>query len=73
MVFLIQSAQNRDASALQAKLDELIRAVDTARNEFIGVEHLSEGELRAVLDGLERDHGVEGHHAASVRRLIERR
>ena len=43
MVFLIQSAQNRDASALQAKLDELIRAVDTARNEFIGVEHLSEG------------------------------
>ena len=73
MVFLIQSAQNRDASALQAKLDELIRAVDTARNEFIGVEHLSERELRAVLFGLERDYGVEGHHAASVRRLIERR
>ena len=26
MVFLIQNAQNRDASAMQAKLDELIRA-----------------------------------------------
>ena len=35
MVFLIQNAQNRDASAIQAKLDELIRAVGHARNEFI--------------------------------------
>ena len=73
MVFLIQSAQNRDASALQAKLDELIRAVDNARNEFIGVEHLSERELGAVLKDLERDYGAEGHHIASVRRLIARR
>src|SRR5688572_21369941 len=73
MVFLIQSAQNRDASALQAKLDELIRAVDKARNEFIGVEHLSEHELRAVLKGLEREYGVDGHDAAAVRRLIARR
>lgn len=73
MVFLIQSAQNRDASALQAKLDELIRAVDKARNEFIGVEHLSERELGAVLKDLERDYGSEGHHIASVRRLIARR
>ena len=39
MVFLIQNAQNRDASAIQAKLDELIRAVGHARNEFIGIEH----------------------------------
>jgi low affinity Fe/Cu permease len=73
MVFLIQSAQNRDASALQAKLDELIRAVDKARNAFIGVEHLSEQELRAVLRELERDYGVDGHDAAAVRRLIVRR
>ena len=73
MVFLIQSAQNRDASALQAKLDELIRAVDKARNEFIGVEHLSERELRSVLEELERQYGREEPHAASVRRLIERR
>ena len=73
MVFLIQGAQNRDASALQAKLDELIRAVTTARNEFIGVEHLSEAELHAVLESLERDYSAAGHHAASVRRLIARR
>ncbi len=73
MVFLIQSAQNRDASALQAKLDELIRAVEGARNEFIGVEHLSERELGAVLTDLERQYGAEGHHIAAVRRLIARR
>src|SRR5215207_631259 len=48
MVFLIQNAQNRDASAIQAKLDELIRAVGKARNEFIGIEHLSEPELIAL-------------------------
>ena len=42
MVFLIQNAQNRDAAALQAKLDEVIRAIADARNEFIGIEHLSE-------------------------------
>lgn len=73
MVFLIQSAQNRDASALQAKLDELIRAVGNARNEFIGIEHLGERELRAVLEELERQYGPEGPDAESVRRLIERR
>ena len=45
MVFLIQNAQNRDGAAIQAKLDELIRAGGKARNEFIGIEHLSEHEL----------------------------
>ncbi len=38
MVFLIQSTQNRDTKALQVKLDELIRATNGARPEFIGVE-----------------------------------
>ncbi len=35
MVFLIQNTQNRDNGALQAKLDELIRAVVDADNKFI--------------------------------------
>ncbi|WP_066719934.1 low affinity iron permease family protein [Sphingomonas pituitosa] len=57
MVFLIQNAQNRDAAALQAKLDEVIRAVDKARNEFIGIEHLSEKQLLDIRDRLEREFG----------------
>ena len=73
MVFLIQNAQNRDASAIQAKLDELIRAVGHARNEFIGIEHLSEGELVAVREGLERGDGDEEARHRAVERLIGRR
>ena len=48
MVFLIQNTQNRDGAALQAKLDELIRA-STAHNTFIGIEHLTDEELREIL------------------------
>ncbi|MES2443701.1 MAG: low affinity iron permease family protein [Pseudomonadota bacterium] len=74
MVFLIQNAQNRDASAIQAKLDELIRALDTGRNEFIGIEHLSEKELLAIRETLERECGQEepGRHEG-IGRLIGRR
>jgi low affinity Fe/Cu permease len=38
MVFLIQNAQNRDAKAIHLKLDELLRAVPGARNEFMEAE-----------------------------------
>lgn len=42
-VFLIQNSQNRDGAAMQAKLDEIIRALDKARVEFVGIEHLTDG------------------------------
>jgi low affinity Fe/Cu permease len=45
MVFLIQNAQNRDARAINLKLDELIRAVDHARNRMMNIEKLSDAEL----------------------------
>ena len=73
MVFLIQNAQNRDASAIQAKLDELIRAVGHARNEFIGIEHLTEAELIAIREALERGNGDEEARHRAVARLIARR
>jgi len=55
MVFLIQNAQNRDASAMQVKLDELIRAVEAAHNDFIGIEHLTDAEIGAIRDLMEKD------------------
>jgi low affinity Fe/Cu permease len=44
MVFVIQNTQNRDGAALQAKLDELIRS-SQAKNQFIGIEHLTDEEI----------------------------
>ena len=55
MVFLIQNTQNRDAAAMQAKLDELLRAVGKARDQFIGVEHLTEREIEMIRQALERE------------------
>jgi low affinity Fe/Cu permease len=54
MVFLIQNSQNRDGAAMQAKLDELLRAVDKAREQFIGIEHLTDHQIELVRAALER-------------------
>ena len=53
MVFLIQNTQNRDGAAMQAKLDELLFAVKSAENRFIGIEHLTERELDLILREVE--------------------
>src|SRR5436190_20473391 len=45
MVFLIQNTQNRDAKAVHLKLDEIIRALNKARNELVDLEDLSDEEL----------------------------
>jgi low affinity Fe/Cu permease len=54
MVFIIQNTQNRDNEAMHVKLDELIRAVEQARNEAIGIEHLSKEELDRERESMER-------------------
>jgi len=48
MVFLLQRSQNKDALAVQLKLNELIAAVEGASNRLIDVEDLSEEELRVL-------------------------
>jgi len=48
MVFLIQNTQNRDAKAVHLKLDELIRAIKSARNELVDLEDLSDRELKKL-------------------------
>lgn len=44
-VFLIQNTQNRDALAVQLKLNELIRSTGAARNSLIGIKDMSQEEL----------------------------
>jgi low affinity Fe/Cu permease len=76
MVFLIQNTQNRDAAAMQAKLDELIRSIEEARGQFIGIEHLTEEQIEAIRDKLETDveeaHDKSATADDSVERLLER-
>ncbi len=51
MVFLIQCTQNRDAEAVQVKLDELIRAISGAHNALLDLEELEEDELDKIRAG----------------------
>jgi low affinity Fe/Cu permease len=48
MVFLIQNTQARDSKELHLKLDELLRAVETASNTLINSEQLSDDELEEI-------------------------
>ena len=78
MVFLIQNSQNRDAAAMQAKLDELLRAVDKAREQFIGIEHLTDQQIELVRTALERhakqlrENGKQKTAEDTVDRLLDR-
>lgn len=47
MVFLIQNTQNRDSMAVQLKLDELIRSIKEASNEFVDLEERDERDLKS--------------------------
>lgn len=54
MVFLIQNTQNRDARAINLKLDELIRAVENARNQMINIERLTDAEMDSLAEQFTR-------------------
>jgi low affinity Fe/Cu permease len=76
MVFLIQNSQNRDGAAMQAKLDELLRAVEKAREKFIGIEHLTDQQIELIRAALERGtkdkKGKQTTADDTVDRLLER-
>lgn len=55
MVFLIQASQNSDTHAIHLKLDEILHAMESARNDFIGVERKSADEVALLAEKVEED------------------
>jgi low affinity Fe/Cu permease len=76
-VFLIQNSQNRDGAAIQAKLDEVLIALGKARSELVGIENLTDAELQALKEALEREAlttAVEGaENAPTVDEILKHR
>jgi low affinity Fe/Cu permease len=81
MVFLIQSTQNRDAEAVQIKLDELLRVTAGAHNVLMNLEELDErelGRIRAVYVKLAEharrglDHGRSDEGVPDIHDLTKR-
>src|SRR5690606_622434 len=66
MVFLIQNTQNRDAVAVQLKLDELLRVVRGARTGMINLDQLSNAELEQLRRELEEIAREDGCDLASI-------
>jgi low affinity Fe/Cu permease len=71
MVFLIQNTQNRDARAINLKLDELIRAVDKARDQMIDIENLSDLELEQLHTKYEKIKAAKAPVRVDRRRVAE--
>lgn len=65
-VFLIQNTQNRDATAIHLKLDELIKGVEGARTGLVNLENLTDEELAALQDEF---NSLRTKHANGSRRV----
>lgn len=48
MVFIIQNSANREAKATQIKLDELLRAIERANNNVIGIESKPDEQMERI-------------------------
>jgi low affinity Fe/Cu permease len=66
MVFLIQNTQNRDAQAMQIKLDELIRVVAKARNELVDLEDQPDEEIEELKTEFKTMRQELKHHVENV-------
>jgi low affinity Fe/Cu permease len=69
MVFLIQNTQNRDAKAMHLKLDELIRAIKSARNALVDLEDLSDEDLKRLEQQFQRVRRKAEHLGTSSREV----
>jgi low affinity Fe/Cu permease len=71
MVFLIQNTQNRDAKAMHLKLDELIRAIEGARNRLVDLEKLSDEELKQLEEQFTRLRNKASERASEIDEIEE--
>lgn len=71
MVFLIQNTQNRDAKAVQLKLDEIIRA-SKARDEFVDLENLTDEEIKELDEEFKKLHEKAAINSPAFKKLHDR-
>jgi low affinity Fe/Cu permease len=71
MVFLIQNTQNRDAKAMHLKLDELIRAIEGARNRLVDLENLSDEELKQLEEQFARLRNKASERTSEIEEIEE--
>lgn len=71
---ILQATQNRDGAALQAKIDELIKASGKARDDLIGLENRGEADIEHIrLDEGQRAKDTEKPQGAREPRQRRRR
>ncbi len=56
MVFVLNNAQGRDTTAINAKLDSLIESIAAADNRLIGMERRPVTEAEKILEAVEVKH-----------------
>lgn len=54
MVFVIQNTQNRDATAMHVKMDELLKVSKDARNELISLEDEPADKIQQEKKGMQQ-------------------
>ena len=67
MVFIIQNTQTRETKAINLKLDELLRAVPRARNEFMEAEEEDLEEILREKEIVARDDPTPPEHKVAQR------
>ncbi|MGD9805405.1 MAG: low affinity iron permease family protein [Hyphomicrobiaceae bacterium] len=72
MVFVIQNSQNRDSCVVALKLDELLRSVEGARTELVGLDHMSDEELEQMQEQFRQMEGKTGSLLQDDIRVIGR-
>jgi low affinity Fe/Cu permease len=70
MVFVIQNSSNRQAKAVSLKLDEVIRSIEAARNEFVDLDRATDEEMEEherEFEHLAHDGGAAAGQSSSAR------